>query len=97
MRPFADQHGKLSYPVVSVRPTLSDRLKMRSPAALPGVGPFGGDAPAASFQNRYTTCVPSGDQLGNPELPGPVVSVRAPEPSGFTIMIWAGRVARETK
>src|SRR6187549_3040845 len=70
---------------------------MRSPAARPGVGPFGGDAPAASFQKRYTTCLPSGDQLGNPELPDPVVSGRAPEPSRATIMIWAGLVARVTK
>src|SRR5689334_2989735 len=70
---------------------------MRSPAARPGVGPFGGDALAASFQTRKTTCLPSGDQLGNPELPGPVVTVRTSEPSAFTIITCAGWVARGTK
>src|SRR4029453_1615291 len=54
---------------------------MRSPAARPAVGPFGGDAPAASFQKRYTTCLPSGDQLGNPELPEPVATDRGAAPA----------------
>src|SRR5215467_8668054 len=75
--PFGDQPGKLSNPEVSCVVDPSSRLMILRPYSDP-------------LQKRYTIRLPSGDQLGNPLFPSPLVSSCSSEPSGRISMTRAG-------
>src|SRR5260370_21724310 len=76
-----DQEGKLSFPEVSVVLLPASRFsiwRLRSSLA----------------HTRYTMCFPSGEQLGNPLLRGPLVSSRVSEPSGRIMISCEGWISR---
>src|SRR5260370_6458180 len=82
--PEGDHEGKLSFPEVSVVLLPSSRFsiwRLRSSLA----------------HTRYTMCFPSGDQLGNPLLRGPLVSSRFSEPSGRIMISCEGLLSRSLK
>src|SRR3954462_9289568 len=83
--PVGDQDGKLSAPVVRVLIDPSANVRTRKPRC------------PTSPRTRYTSCLPSGEKLGNPLLADPSVNARLSDASACINMIRAGVVAPSQK